>query len=92
MDFSDALRACKDGFKITRDDWNAPGQYVVCQKGYPNGIPINENTAKATGGVVGAVCKFAPYLMLRNAQEVFVPWQPTQGDLMAENWRPIAAN
>jgi hypothetical protein len=90
MDFSAALDLCKMGSKITRSGWNGPDQYVVLQAGYPDGIPINENTAKATGGVVGAICKFAPYLMMLNAQEVFVPWLASQGDLLAEDWETVS--
>lgn len=86
MDFSDALVACKQGQKITRSDWNGADQYVVFQKGYPDGIPLNKNTAEATGLDEGTVCRFAPYFMLRNAQGVFVPWLPTQGDLVSESW------
>jgi hypothetical protein len=86
MDFSDALDDCKNGAKITRVGWNGPGQYVVLQKGYPDGIAINVNTAEATGIPQGTVCSFAPYLMLRNAQGVFVPWVPSTGDLLAEDW------
>lgn len=89
MNFSDALNACKDGFKITRIGWNGAGQYVVLQKGYPEGIPLNENTADATGIPEGTVCKFAPYLMIRNAQGVFVLWLASQGDLLAEDWKPV---
>jgi hypothetical protein len=60
--------------------------YVVYQPGYPDGIGINANTAKATGGVVGAICRFRPYLMMWTAQEDFVPWVASQTDLLAEDW------
>ena len=90
MDFSDALAACKEGGKITRAGWNGPGQYVVYQAGYPDGIAINANTAQATGIPQGTVCKFAPYLMMLNAQGVFVPWLASQGDLLADDWEEVA--
>ena len=90
MDFSDALRQCKNGNKITRSGWNGPGQYVVYQAGYPDGIAINANTARATGIEQGTVCSFAPYLMMRNAQGVFVPWLASQGDLLADDWQTVA--
>jgi hypothetical protein len=90
MDFSGALSACKTGSKITRFGWNGPGQYVVLQDGYPAGIGVNANTARATGIPEGTVCQFAPYLMLRNAQNVFVPWLASQGDLLAGDWEVVA--
>jgi hypothetical protein len=86
MDFSEALKFCKNGHKISREGWNGPGQFVVLQKGYPDGIPINANTAEATGIPEGTEMKFAPYLMMLNAQGIFVPWLASQGDLLANDW------
>jgi hypothetical protein len=90
MLFGEALNHCMAGFKITREGWNGPGQFVVHQKGYPDGIPINENTAAALGLPVGTVCKFAPYFLLRNAQGVFIPWLASQGDMQAGDWITLA--
>lgn len=89
MDFSDALRAAKNGSKITRDGWNGPGQWVVAQKGYPKGIPLNANTAQATGLPEGTVAVFVPYLMIRTVDGAFAPWLASQGDLFAEDWREL---
>lgn len=86
MDFSHALLAAKAGQKISREGWNGKGQYVVAQKGYPEGIAINENTAKATGIAVGTVQKFGPYLMIKAVDGTFVPWLASQGDLFADDW------
>lgn len=86
MDFSDALGELKMGNQLTRKSWNATGQFVMYQKGYPEGIPINKNTAEATGIPEGTTCRFSPYFMLLNAQAVFVPWVPSTGDLLAKDW------
>jgi Protein of unknown function (DUF2829) len=86
MDFSDALKACKTGSKIARAGWNGSNMYVVLYKGYPDGIPINMNTAIATGIPVGTVCKFLPYLMMFTATREFVPWLISQTDALAEDW------
>ena len=72
-----------------RSGWNAAGQYVVYRKGYPDGIPIDASTSEATGIRQGMVRKFAPYLMLCNAQGIFVPWAPTQGDVLADDWEVV---
>lgn len=87
MDFGQALAALKSGDKIARDGWNGAGQFVVLQAGYPNGIPINRNTADATGILEGTVCVFRPYLMLRTADGSFVPWAPSVSDVLAEDWQ-----
>lgn len=86
LDFSEALAALKDGAKISREGWNAAGQYAVLQKGYPDGIPISANTAEVTGIELGTVCVFRPYLMLCTADGSFVPWAPTVSDVLAEDW------
>lgn len=89
MDFSDALRKLKEGKKITRDGWNGAGQWVVGQSGYPDGIAINANTAKATGMPEGTIAVFRPYLMLRTSDGDFVPWVASQSDLFGEDWRAL---
>ncbi len=86
MDFSNALYELKTGMQLSRSSWNASGQFVMYQKGYPNGIAINKNTAEASGIPEGTTCRFSPYFMLLNAQGVFVPWVPSTGDLLAEDW------
>jgi hypothetical protein len=86
MDFGMVLSAVKQGARISRKNWNAEGMFVVYQKGYPEGIAINKNTAEATGLPEGTVCVFRPYLMLRTVNEEFVPWVPTVSDVLAEDW------
>jgi hypothetical protein len=89
VDFSYALNDLKRGARITREGWNAGGQFVVLQKGYPDGIAINANTAEATGIPQGTVCTFRPYLMLRTADGPFVPWAPSVSDVLAEDWTVV---
>lgn len=84
--FGRALHALKHGQRVARAGWNAPGQFVVLQAGYPDGIPINQNTADATGIPQGTVCRFRPYLMLHTADGSFVPWAPAVSDVLAEDW------
>jgi hypothetical protein len=74
------------GGKVARAGWNGKGMYLVFQKGYPDGIPINANTAQATGIPQGTVCKFLPYITMRTASGEFVPWLCSQTDLLATDW------
>lgn len=74
------------GGKVRRRGWNGVGMYLVFQKGYPDGIPINANTAQATGIPQGTVCKFLPYLMMYTGKEAFVPWLASQTDILATDW------
>ena len=86
MNFSNALDLLKEGKKIARKNWNGKGMYLVFQKGYPNGIPINANTAGATGIPEGTICRFRPYIMMFTAQGDFVPWLASQSDMLADDW------
>lgn len=56
MNFGQALEKVKNGEKIFRHGWNGKGMFVVYQKGYPNGIPCNMQTAKAWGGLTKEIC------------------------------------
>lgn len=86
MNFGTALEHLKAGSKVAREGWNGSGMWAVLQKGYPDGIAINKNTAEATGIAEGTVCKFRPYFILKTAQEDFAHWVPSGSDLLAEDW------
>jgi hypothetical protein len=60
--------------------------YLAYQAGYPGGIPINANTATATGLPEGTVCKFLPYIMMRTVDGSFVPWLASQTDVLSFDW------
>lgn len=85
-DFGWALEALRHGNKVARRGWNGVNMWVVYQKGYPAGIPINGNTAAATGIPEGTVCVFKPYLMMKTVDGSFVPWLASQTDMLAEDW------
>lgn len=91
FDFSAALNLLKMGYKIYRTGWNGKGMWLTFQKGYPDGIPINGNTAEATGIEQGTVVKFLPYIMMKtsNMDTTFVPWQPSMDDLLNDDWMVI---
>jgi hypothetical protein len=89
MNFSYALASLKLGHRVSREGWNGKGMFVVHQKGYPDGIAINKNTAEATGIPEGTVCAFRPYLMMRTVDGEFVPWVASQTDILAEDWNVL---
>lgn len=86
FDFSEALRQLKSGNRVRRTGWNGKGMWVSLQRGYPDGIPINRNTAESTGLPEGTVCKFLAYLMMKTADGEFVPWLISQTDALSEDW------
>ena len=86
---SKALVYLKAGQKLTRTGWNGKGMFVVMQKGYPDGIPCNRQTAMAWGLQEGELFKCNPYFQIKNADGTHSMWVPSVGDLLAEDWRTI---
>lgn len=89
MNFGEALERCKKGSKIYRSGWNGKGMFVVYQKGYPNGIAVNEQTAKAYGVEVGTVMVFRPYLQMYCADNTCQMWLASQSDILADDWMEL---
>jgi hypothetical protein len=89
LNFGLAIEAAKMGKRIARKGWNGKGMSVAYQKGYPDGIPCNENTAKAWGMEVGELFKCRPYLQMRCADGSFQMWVASQTDMLAEDWHIV---
>lgn len=87
--FEWALIQLRNGQKVQRKGWNGKDMYIVLQKAYPTGIPINANTAEATGIPQGTVCRFLPYILMKTADKVttFVPWLASQTDILGLDWQ-----
>lgn len=86
LDFSEALKQVKAGKRIARDGWNGKGMFVVYQKGYPQGIPCNKQTAIAWGLNEGDLFKCEPYLQIKMANGSHSMWLPSINDVLAEDW------
>lgn len=86
LTFSEALEAVKAGKRITREGWNGKGLFVVYQKGYPDGIPCNKQTAEAWGMKEGELFKCDPYLQINTTDGSHAMWVPSIRDCLAEDW------
>jgi hypothetical protein len=89
MNFGQVLEVVKQGEKGFRLGWNGKGMFIVYQKGYPQGIPCNVQTAKAWGLSEGDLFKCEPYLQIRTAQGSHAMWVPSINDVLAEDWEVI---
>ena len=86
MTFGFAIEAAKKGSKIARKGWNGKGMFVVYQKGYPDGIPSNKQTAIAWGLKEGEDFVCNPYLQIKQVDGSHSMWVPSIGDVLAEDW------
>ena len=86
MNFGEAVEALKNGKKVCRSGWNGKGMFVVHQKGYPQGIPSNKQTAEAWGINEGDLFKCEPYLQIKMANGSHAMWVPSINDVLSEDW------
>lgn len=91
MEFTTALVALKLGARVAREGWDR-GQFVAMQEGYPDGIAINANTARATGIPEGTTVVFPAYFIVRGPDGSITPWVPNVIELLADDWAlvPVA--
>ncbi|HDR6289496.1 TPA: DUF2829 domain-containing protein [Bacillus cereus] len=86
MNFGSALELLKQGSQLAREGWNGKDMFVVYQKGYPDGIPCNKQTAEAWGLNEGELFKVRPYLQLRCADGTHAMWVPSISDILSNDW------
>lgn len=77
--FSEAVKYLRRGMKVSRKGWNGKGQYVRMVDPYND--PAFQVIEKAD--IDGTMY---PYFALKNAQNGFIPWIPSTGDLLADDW------
>lgn len=87
--FGEAVSRLKRGQKVTRKGWNGKGLYVVYQKGYPDGIPCNQQTAEAWGMQKGELFKVEPYFQINTVDGSHAMWVPSIRDCLAEDWQLV---
>ena len=84
--FSWALEKLKEGKRIHRYGWNGKGMFAVLQKGYPDGIPCNKQTAEAWGLNEGDLFRCEPYMQLKMVNGSHSMWVPSVNDCLSEDW------
>ena len=78
MTFSLAIEAAKKGMKIARKGWNGKGMYVwLCDENGPWTNSKGETFARQ------------PYLYMKTAQDMVVPWVAAQSDVLGEDWEIV---
>jgi len=87
--FGEAIRNLKNGYKVARKGWNGKNMFIVYQKGYPQGIPSNKQTAIAWGINEGDLFKCEPYLQIQMVNGSHSMWVPSINDCLAEDWQIV---
>lgn len=88
-DFSTALNYAKEGYLFYRDAWGSDNNvFVVMQKGYPNGISCNLQTALTWNLEEGELFRVEPYLQIQKNGTHYM-WTPSTEDLFANDYTII---
>lgn len=77
--FGDAIKYMKRGLKVKRKGWNGKNQYVRIVDHY-NDKAFQMIEKEEVNGTLH------PYFSLKNEQNEFIPWVPSTGDMLAEDW------
>jgi hypothetical protein len=75
LDIGQALSYAIDGLRVSRIGWNGKNQWVMLC--VPDGCYTMET---------GETFFRRPYLYMKTADEMLIPWVATQSDLLAEDW------
>jgi hypothetical protein len=86
LDFGIALRALKEGKRITRAGWNGKGMfaYMVPAASYP----VQTGAAKEYFGE-GEMIPYRAYFALKTVDEDVAVWVPSTSDILAEDWQVL---
>lgn len=86
MDFGKALELLKQGKPVCRIGWNGKDMWLQLYKpSEDEGIV----TAGASG--VGTWLPLSPHILIKTVNEEFVPWVPSQTDILSEDWIEVTA-
>lgn len=86
MNFSEALILIKAGSRLTRLNWNGPGQFVFLVQGSTftvNRPPLNQMYPP------GTEIDYLPHIDIKTKQGPIVPWLASQTDLLANDWQEV---
>lgn len=87
-DFGWAVNRLKAGYKVCRIGWNGKGMWLELIKGQDVQIHNREFGPKNEfdHGWRDRVPAFAPWIGMKTADNMFVPWLASQTDVLTEDW------
>ena len=80
--FGMAIEALKLGFKVARSGWNGKNMFLFLIDS-----PENKTIKMPNGEEAEFVSQ--PYIMMKTAQNLVVPWLASQSDMLEDDWNII---
>ena len=82
LNFGQALELLKQGKEVARAGWNGKGMYLIKIQGSNDIASLH---GYGFGEYLGEPA-FADTIYLKSAQNQLVAWNPSQTDMLAEDW------
>lgn len=80
MNFAEALREMRNGYRVARQGWNGKGMWIAI-------LPLWPSTWAVAEGPDLVELRVDPVISMRTAQRTIQPgWLASQADLLAEDW------
>jgi len=79
MDFGQALTVLRAGARVMRHGWNGKGMWLTL---------ASSGSWKQDGYIQG---ELVPHIVMKTADNKFVPWLASQTDILAEDWCEVSA-
>lgn len=85
FDFAFALFHLREGYRLTRRNWNGKGMfiYLVPSGAYPAATMAAENY------FAGRLVPYSEYFAMKTAQGYVTPWVASHTDLLALDWEIV---
>lgn len=81
LTFGEALEALKAGKKVARKGWNGKGMFLCFVHWKDWSVNPAETHKTST--------HLAPWIGMKTADNMFVPWLASQTDMLAEDWHIV---
>jgi hypothetical protein len=86
MDFGDAIRALKEGKKVSRSGWNGKDMFLFLVPG----SRFNVNRPPLLGIYAeGTEIEYHAHIDMKTAQGYVVPWLASQADVLSDDWNVV---
>jgi hypothetical protein len=82
-----AIKQMHNGAKVARAGWNGKGMFLILVPG--STFKVNRPPLLGVFSE-GTEVQYHPHVDLKNADGVIVPWNASQGDLLATDWQLVS--
>ena len=100
MTYSDALKALKGRCTVQRKGWNGKGMWLTlfsnsnfCIQESPKvqDFPMEDDEICVGFLVNDIFCRLQDFILMKTVGNTFVPWFPSQTDMLADDWEIMSA-